>query len=93
VAEHRDQLCGIPFWRVLCTLHKNHGLLEHVSNERDDVETGESGSVAFVVLDESAAAVAHAKDLSTTHPLGGRTKPHLASGSLTTSSLIPSAGA
>lgn len=41
---------------MLCTLHKDHGLLEHVFDESDDVETGESGGVAFVILDEPAAS-------------------------------------
>ena len=37
-------------------MHQVGGVLEHVSDESDDVETGKSGRVALIILDEPAAA-------------------------------------
>jgi len=74
---------------VLCALHKVCGSLEHDTDEGDDVEPGEGGGVALVVLDQPSTSGIQAKDRSTTQRFGIRTKPFLASASLITQSSIP----
>jgi hypothetical protein len=74
-------------------LHNSKSLFERISDEGDDVQACEGCCIALIILASLRQSVAHANDLSTTHLLGRSTKPRLASGSFTTSSLIPSAAA